>query len=264
MSNWLKRRRTREEIPEYASVRRTPNRGLPSDLAEREAGEVFVSQREEIERSLREPPRRPQAESPLFVGLLAATQAGVVTMTLPEGGSPCLPIFSTPFRAADYVQTHLVRGPAVTYLSSSPLELVAMLGDLSGMGIEQFALDRCPRCNTFTAIGSDSITTADDAVKCWSIWKATELARMDLYLSYAAASARAGELDTAREVTLETVAHVSFEDPRAHFLLGQIAVALQDREMLREAEAFLHFFQFDLWERRLDGVVRSGSPDFTS
>ena len=87
---------------------------------------------------------------------------------------------------------------------------------------------------------------------------------MDLYLSYALASARAGELDTAREVTLETVAHVSFEDPRAHFLLGQIGVALQDRAMLREAKAFLRFFQLDLWERRLDGVVRSGSPDFTS
>jgi len=262
MLNWLKRSKQRKKLPEYAEIRRKPNRELPSELAERETGLAFVSQREEIERSLREPPRRPQAESPLFVELIAASGVGVVTMTLPEGGIPCLPIFSSPFRAADYVRTHLDRGPAVKYLSSSPLELVAMLRDLRGMGIEQFALDRCPRCSIFTTIGSASITTADEAVTCWSIWKATELARLDLYLSYALASARVGHLTTAREVTLETVAHVSFEEPRAHFLLGQIAVALRDRALLREAKAFLQFFQLDRWEHRLEEAVRSGSPDF--
>jgi hypothetical protein len=249
-------------MPEYAAVRRTPNRGLPSELAEREAGETFVAQREALEHALGGPPRRPQADSPLFVALLAAGQAGVVTMTLPESGSPCLPIFSTPFRAADYIRVLLASGPAVKYLSSSPRELVAMLRDLRAMGIEQFALDRCPRCSIFTAIGSASITTADDAINCWTISKATELARLDLYLSHALGAARAGELDAAREVVLETVAHVSLEDPRAHLLLGQIAVALQDRTMLREARAFLQFFQLNSWQRRLDEAVRSGSPDF--
>jgi len=260
--DWLKRRSTREKLPEYAAVRKTPSRGLPSELAEREAGQAFAAQREAMERLLREPPRRPQAESPLFVELLAASQAGVVTMALPENGSRCLLIFSTPYRAADYIRTLLAHGPVLKYLSSSPLELVAMLRDLRRMGIEQFTLDRCPRCNIFTAIGSESITTAAAAVNCWSIWKATELARLDLYLSHARAAARAGELDVAREVVLETVAHVSMEDPRAHLLLGQIAVALQDRPMLREAKAFLQFFQLDSWERRLDEAVRSRSPDF--
>ena len=63
-------------------------------------------------------------------------------------------------------------------------------------------------------------------------------------------------------MVLETVAHVSLEDPRAHLLLGQIAVALQDQALLREAKAFLQFFQLDSWERRLDEVVRARSPDF--
>jgi hypothetical protein len=262
MLDWLKRKITRANMPEYAAIRKVPNRGLPSELAEKEAGQAFIAQRETIERSLREPPRRPQPESPLFVELLAAGQAGVVTIPLPESGSPCLPIFSSPFRAADYIRTLLVSGPAVKYLSSSPLELVGMLHDLRGMGIEQFALDRCPRCNIFTAIGSASIATPDDAINCWSIWKATELARLDLYLSHARMSARTGALDEAREIVLETVAHVSLEDPRAHLLLGQIAVALQDRTLLREAKAFLQFFQLNSWEHRLDEVVQSGSPDF--
>ncbi|HXU34644.1 MAG TPA: hypothetical protein VN851_29045 [Thermoanaerobaculia bacterium] len=173
-----------------------------------------------------------------------------------------MPIFSTPFRAADYIRVLLGSGPAVKYLSSSSLELVAMLRDLRGMGIEQFALDRCPRCNIFTAIDSASITTAEAAIDCWTIFKATELARLDLYLSHALRIARAGELDAAREVALETVAHVSLEDPRAHLLLGQIAVALQDRPLLREARAFLQFLQLTSWERKLDEAVRTGSPDF--
>lgn len=262
MLNWLKRGRSRDGMPEYAAIRRTANRGLPSDLADREAGDTFASQREAIELALRAPPRRPQEQSPLFVELLAASEGGVVTITLPDSESRCLPIFTSPFRAADYIRTLLTRGPAVQYLSSSPLELVRMLRDLREMGIETFALDRCPRCSIFTAIGCASLATADDAITCWSITKATELARLDLYLSHARASARAGELETAREVVLETIAHVSFEDPRAHLLLGKIAIALKDRPMLREAKAFLHFFKQDSWESRLDEADRSGGSDF--
>lgn len=262
MLNWFKRRRSGNTMPEYAAIRRTPNRGLPPDLAEREASPAFDALRGEIERSLREPPGRPEEQNPLFVGLLAAYQAGVVTMAMPEGESQCIPIFSSPSRAADYVRTLLARGPAVKFLSSSPLEIVTMFRDLTQLGIEHFALDRCPRCNIFTTIGCASITTANDAINCWSIWKATERARLDLYLRHAQSFARAGEIDAAREVVLETVSHVSLEDPRAHLLLGQIAIALNDRPMLREATAFLQFFNLSSWERRLEEVKRTGKPDF--
>ncbi len=258
---WL-RGKTREVLPEYSAVRRTPNRGLPSDLADAERGLAFAAQRQEIERSLREPPRRPQAERPLFVELLGTGQGGVMTMTLPESGAPCLPIFSTPFRAADYIRTVHLPGARVRYLSSSPLEVVKMLRDLRRMRIDEFALDPCPRCSGFTIIASKSVKTADEAIDIWCIWKATELARMDLYLDHARASARAGQLEVARDVAYETVAHVNFEDPRAHLLLGEIAVSVRDRTLLREARRFLQFFGLDSWERRLDTAIRSGSPDF--
>jgi hypothetical protein len=261
MFDWLKRRGSRETMPEYAALRKVPNRGLPLDLKEQETSQGFVAQTDAIQFSLLEPPRRPHVESPLFVELLS-TNNGVVTMKLPENGALCLPIFSTPARAADYIRTLLVDGPGVKYLSSSPDELVAMLRDLRGLGIEDFALDRCPRCQMFTTISSASMTTADDAINCWAIFKSSEFARLNLYLSHAQASARNGQLDSARDVVLETVAHVSFEDPRTHFLLGQIAFALQDRTLLHEAKCFLQFFRYNSWERRLDEVVRSGSLDF--
>ena len=44
--------------------------------------------------------------------------------------------------------------------------------------------------------------------------------------------------------------------------MGQVAVALYDRELLREARAFLQFFKLDSWERKLDDVVQSGPLNF--
>lgn len=249
-------------MPEYSAVRENPTRGLPSDLGELEASQEHSDRSEAIEHLLSEVPRRPKAESPLFVEILAIEQQSLLTMTLPTNNSQCLLIFSSPFRAADYVRTLLDSGPPVKYLSSSPRELVTMFRDLGELGINQFVLDRCPQCNIFCAIHSESVTTAEDAINCWSISKATELARLELYLTYAQTLARAGELAAAREVLLETAAHVSVEDPRLHVLLGQVAVALPDRKLLREAKAFLQFFQLNSAERRLSEIVQSGSPNF--
>ena len=167
MLDWFRRRKTADALPEYSAVRTTPNRGLPADLAAKEGSEEFRARREAIEASLREPPRRPQADRPLFVELLSTKDAGVWTITLPESGARCLPIFSSPIRAADYIRT-LLEGAPVKYVFSSPLQLTNMLSDLRRMGIEQFTLDRCPRCDTFTAFGSASVTTTERVVDCWS------------------------------------------------------------------------------------------------
>jgi len=69
-------------------------------------------------------------------------------------------------------------------------------------------------------------------------------------------------LEVARDVALEAIGHVTLEDPRLHFLLGQLALGLSDRVLLREARAHMAFFRQDMWEQRLDRSVRSGSPEF--
>jgi hypothetical protein len=137
-----------------------------------------------------------------------------------------------------------------------------MLPHIEASGIETIALDRCPRCSIFTTVATCSLKTSDDLIGLCCIFKATLLARGDLYFSYALESARAGRIEIARDVALETVGHVNLEDPRPHLLLGQLAVKLRDRELLREAKSFLQFFKLDRWGRKLDQVVRSGSPDF--
>lgn len=249
-------------MPEYSALRKTPTRGLPFDLAEQEASQEHKDRKDSIAQWLCELPRRPEPDSRLFVEIFDIKQQSFPTIIGPEDGSQILPVFSTPFRAADYIRTLLDSSQSPNYLSSSPRELIGLLQDLRELGVEKFALDRCPRCNFFCVLHSASVTTADDAINCWSIIKAAELARLDLYLTHAQKSARAGELYTSRDVLLETAGHVSFEDPRVHVLLGQVAVALHDRELLLEAKTFLQFFKLHSWERKLDQVVQSGSLNF--
>ena len=263
MLEWLiGKKKHKEELPIYSELKSIPTRGLPPELADKEASEFFTSQFEARQQELLEPTRCPPKDEPLFTELIRGKDGAVVTINLPDDGGRCLPVFSNPLRAGDYVQTLLPAGSTVQYLCSSPLELIEMLRDLEAAGVEAFTLDRCPRCEIVTIIDSSSAKTADDLLTLWAVFKATELARADLYFAFALDSARAGQLEVARSVVLETIGHVTLEDPRPHLLLGQLGVGLKDRRLVEEAKAFLRFWKFDEWERKLDHIARSGSLDF--
>jgi len=262
MLEWFTRKKKRSELPEYSALRAVPTRALPSDLAEEESGESFAGRADGIERDLRDPAHLPGVDIPLFTELISSGGKSVVSIPMPDEGGLCLPVFSTSFRAADYQRTLLTSGPAVQYLSSSATQLFGMLRDLEKFRITNFTLDRCPRCPTFPAYGGSSLKTPPDLLVVWAVHKATKLARMELYFRYALNSARAGRLETARDVLLETVGHVDAENPRPHLLLGELGLALGDRTMLREAQEFLRFLGHDRWKRRLDDIVRAGQPNF--
>jgi len=137
-----------------------------------------------------------------------------------------------------------------------------MLSDCARKGVASFAIDRCPRCNVFSAIKIKADLNPDQLVDFWSVFKGQQCVRADLYFEYALQSARDGRLQAAREVALEAVGHVTLEDPRFHLLLGQLALKAGDRQLLREAETFLRALRADVWTRKLDEVKRSRSPDF--
>lgn len=261
MFDWLRHRGKNETIPEYSGAREIPSRGVPEHRSKQEATESFSARCDSIQRWLCESPRRPQVESPLFVEILTDNSQSVLTIER-TNGSHCMPVFSSPFRAADYVRTLVASGPPVAYLSSSPVELLTMFRDLRQVGIDEFTLDRCPRCETFCTIQTSSMATTDDVINCWSVSKSIKLARMELFLNYAQAAARAEQFYTARDVLLEAAAHVSVEDPRLHLSLGQIALALYDSDLRHEAKTFLRFFKLKEWERRLDAQSRWSDHDF--
>lgn len=258
MPKWFRRRGTRIELPPYAAVRSTPTRGLPADLAEKEESELLEAQRR-VHRSLSGPPRRPQPDNPLFYWL-EAEGAGALVSKHPGGDS--LVAFSSRLRAIDYARARRTSAPRVAEWKNTSASLfVDLLEELRMEGVGSFVLDACPRCDVLAPIDTASLT-ADDAVDCWAIMKAGEEARLGIYLSYALAAARADNIEVARDVAFETVSHVSLEDPRTHLLLGQIAVALRDRRLLREASTFLQFLNAGSFRRKLEEATRSRLPHF--
>jgi hypothetical protein len=249
------------DVPEYSALRAVPTRGLPPALTEEESGDSFSMRRNTIEREILESNTRLRDDVPLFVEMIAPNKGGILTIPLPEEGGRWLPIFTTPVRAADYKQTLLTSEPGLQYLSSTTAQLVRMLCDLDELGIKSLTVDRCPRCSIFVRTGTSGLRS-QDLLRIWAIHKATEVARSELYIAYAFKSARAGQLETARNVALETVGHVVIEDPRPHMLLGELGVALRERALVHEAQEFLRFLKQDIWARRLADIARSDRPKF--
>ncbi|HEV7396856.1 MAG TPA: hypothetical protein VGN86_10135 [Pyrinomonadaceae bacterium] len=254
------KRKNKQVLPCYAALQSIPTRALPPELVEKEESEFCATQRETIERQLLEPDRLPRHDEPFFTTLVA--KRGVITLELTGGRARCLPVFSTPVRGGDYVQTLLTDSSDVEYLCSSPQEFTKFLLDLRNVGVNTFTMDRCPRCDTFNAVDSDSITTTSRLLNLWAIFKATELSRANLYYEYAIELAKEGQLVVAREVVLETVGHVTMVDPRLHLLLGQLGIGLKDQKLVEEAQAFLEFLRMDRWKLKLDSIIASGIPDF--
>jgi hypothetical protein len=255
----------RKELPTYSSLEKTPDRGLPTDLAALEGGDPFAARHDVLRGELLALPRRPPEDEPLLTSFAMREQgrAGLLTFPLPDGRR-CVPVFSTPVRAADYRQTLLENAPMTSYLASSPAQFIQMLRDIERVGLDTFALDRCPRCSTFGVFGGPSMRTPDDVITAWAISKATEQARLEAYLAFAIRSALAGDMEVARDIALQVVGHVTPENPFTHLLLGQVAVALGDGTLLREARAFLSFLRKDAMLHKLQQAQQAGTPDFAS
>ncbi len=251
-----------DQLPGYTALQENPTRSLPPGLRERERSSAFDSRLAQLRHALREPSARPHSDAPLLIAIQDRSNEGTITIT-PGGGQPqCVPVFTAPIRAADYRRVLLPPQLDVRYIGFSPSGFVRMLRGLEEADIRFWTLDRCPRCDVFTVVGTSDVKTPEDAVTIWEITRAQELARLELYLAYAVELARAGRLEAAREVALETAGHVTLEHPDTHLLLGEIAIAMGDGRLLIEAKAFLHAQGAEAWEGKLDEAQRSGALSF--
>ena len=258
MLSWLGSKRNAEALPHYSGLKGLPSPELPDEP------QAVAARHGAIERELLDSARRPPDDSPLLTELLITDQ-GVVTIP-DSGGGECLLTFGTRFRAADYVRTNFTSGARIRFASSSPLQAVRMLGGLRELGVDGFTIDPCARCppsTKLTKIGSSSIRVPADLITVWAIGEAIQVARIEFYVGRALEWARDGRLEAARDLALKSVGHVYFEDPRPHLLLGRLAVVLRDRLLLQEARAFLHYFGFVSWERKLEDIESHGIYDFS-
>jgi hypothetical protein len=157
---------------------------------------------------------------------------GALTLASQQFGGRCLLVFTSAFRADDYVRTQLATGPPIQYLSSSSLEAFRMVTSMREADVGALAIDRCPRCGVCSMTAMKPVRIPRDLVILWSINKAIEFTRAEMCVEYALKAAREGELRVARDVLLEAVGHVTPDDPRLHFLLGQVAIASEDARLL--------------------------------
>jgi len=252
--------RSRSDLPYYTAVERTRPGKIRGDFSELENSPEIDRLRAEFESELLSPPRLPAEDEPLLTSLLVAP-SGFFTVTLPNS-TPCLLIFSTPLRAAEYARIHA--GPLqLSYLSSTPREFVQMLGDLRSRGnIQSFGLDVCPHCMTFAVLNTNSILTPAGVVKIWAIHKSGQLARESVYFARAQAAARRGDFQEAKEVALEAIQHVTTDSARLHLLLGKVALSLKEKEIFGEAEAFLEFLRAKPSAQEILAAVETGEIQY--
>lgn len=257
MFRWFTRRR--DNGPFYSLLKTVPSRGIPQDLAEREASADFDQWRSRIEADLAA--QAHQEDEPNFATFLKAGN-GLLQFQLPQSGGRCLLAFSTPLRAADYASVQ-VPEQTFQFFCSSAKEIVLVVREFCERGgTTDVALDRCPRCNVFATVKAAGLDSAAKVIQIWNVSKAAEIARCGLYWDYARSAARSGQFLVARDVALELVGHVTAEDPRSHLLLGRLAIQLRDKRLLREAKEFLAFMRQDWAIAELQSAEKTGAIEF--
>ncbi len=257
MFDWLFRKSPHAGLPYYKALERNQPGRVRRDFSDLENSPEIAQLRTKFETELLSGPCCPKEDQRLLTTFIRYP-AGFFTITLPNS-IPCLLSFSSPMRAAGYARAH-ARRMRLKYLSSSAQEFAQLLGDLRRSGaIQDFAIDVCPHCLTFPAIQIKELITPADILKIWAICKSGELARESLYFSRAKEAAERGNLQEARDIALEAIQHVTIESASLHLLLGKIAISLNDKDLLRDAQTFLEFLRSEPALRELREVEQSGN-----
>jgi hypothetical protein len=257
MLSWFSSKK--DDFPSYSLLEATPSRGIPQDLADREDSADYHARRDRVESELFA--NVTDESAPGFATFLKAGD-GLLQLRLPELDAGCLLVFSHALRAADYAKVEAPESK-FHYFCSSAEQVVSVVAEFRECArIGHVALDRCPRCNVFTALGAASLDSAVKVVQAWKISKATEIARCRLYFEYAQSAAKNGQFLVARDVALELVGHVTAEDPRVHLLLGKLAIQLQDKRLLLEAKHFLVLLKQDTAVEALQYAAKMKRMEF--
>jgi hypothetical protein len=249
-------------LPIYTQLRKIPSRSLPADLRKAEDSAANRTRQDMFEIQLQSSSLLPKPDTPALT-IFVSDGSNLVTNPIGKNDDgKCIHVFSERWRAVDYARTRLADHTNLSFAVLSPEGFISLLREVEATGRFAFTIDCCPRCDTFTPYES---TLADEAaylVEMIGVHKSSEMARRYLYYHYALAKARAGQHAVARDVLLESVGHVTMSDPDTHLLLGQLGIAMEDDELVREAHEYLRFFGSGAWDRKLESVELAGKADF--
>ena len=249
-------------LPLYTHLRKISSRGIPPELARMEKSPEHLTRQDAFEMELSASSLLPKPGDP---ALTIFVSGGANLLTIPIPGNDdvsCIPLFSERWRVADYARTRFAGRSDVSFAVMSAEGVVSTLRYVEAMGRFVFTIDCCPRCDDFIHYETSLADEADYLIRMIGVHRSTELARRHLYYHYALNKAKMGHHVAARDVLLETVAHVTMSDPDTHLLLGQLGLAMGDDELVREAHEHLRFFGSGAWDRKLESVELSGKVDF--
>lgn len=225
--------------PHYTRFSDVVELELPSQVETWEASEDFANTCESIARALIASGKRKGSGHPFFISALLPKNQGIASVQTRDGAMRrCAVFFSSATRLADYAQL-LLGGIELAEVQFTAEEFVESMRTLESGGIQQFTLDRCPRCWNFAVASTRSIRTTDDAIAHWSFVKAVEYARADYYYQLAERMLSSGDCKGARDLALQAVLHVTLEDPRFHLLLVEAGQRMNDKTLIDEARLTL-------------------------
>lgn len=244
-------------LPDYTRLRQTPSIEIPEGLKEAENHPQFLDLRGRIQSDLVSKLSADPTAKLFFE--FADDKGNPLTIETDQGRS--LLAFSHPFKAFDYARA-LGLPSQFVLVSSTAEDLIRLFRMLEDADVRAFTIDRCPRCSIFTSLGTDSVPSPDRATGALAIFKATEMARSKLYSDFAIMSALEERFESARDVALEAVGHVTPLATDHHIVVGQCAIMLDDSVLFDEAVDYLEFLQHSDAVALLQTVRDTKTPQF--
>src|SRR5215467_15446088 len=179
----------KDGFPAYSLLQREPRRAHPEDLDVQEKSDEYKLRYKRLGSELCA--QVTDENTPRFFHFLKEKGQQLQVLT-PEFNGGCLLAFSSALRAADYARVQVPK-KKFEYFCSSPAQAAFGITEMrEKAGVSHIALDRCPRCNVFTAVGTLNWTSPTDLILLWKTAKAIEITRCNLYLDYARAAAAKG------------------------------------------------------------------------
>lgn len=244
--------------------RKKSTQAKPAMSIHEAADPEMIERASELATEILQPENRPTDEDPLFTAIATQdAQAGklrILSFGLADSQQRYLFLFSSLPRSVYYAERALGEESAQCHFQElSAANCAELVLDWMSAGITDVILDRCPHCETATAIPLPALKTTEDWFKMWAATQAARFVTYDRYVDQSLGALEEGRLADAASALVEVVEHLESARPEVHSLLGIIGVITFDDSLTQTARANLESCD-EHWIADLDEVKNHTEP----